>query len=288
MSRCIRHERCPECAKLGKDKHGDNLAIYDNNSEYCFSCGYNTHANSVSIPQDRGSTKFIYLPFDVDFIIPEFCSEWLQKYQLNKLDIIQHNLLWSESLQRLIFPIFINGELIAWQGRYFPCGDGIENSYSKEDKPKWYSIGIHKNLFYILGENLQNKNRIVLVEDIVSAIKISKVGHKAMPLFGSFIGTERLLGLLKAFKAPTNDYLGTGNGEIAWNSKKRTTTFQESFRGMSAPMLVIWLDPDKNKEALKTGKLCDSLGIASRVILSDRDPKEHSVETIQALLHADA
>ena len=35
-----RSEQCPECASLGRDKNKDNLAIYEDGSAYCFSCGY--------------------------------------------------------------------------------------------------------------------------------------------------------------------------------------------------------------------------------------------------------
>lgn len=238
MTRCVKHERCPQCAKLGKDKHGDNLAIYDDNSDYCFSCGYSTHANSTKVPQERGSKQPIYLPLDVDNFIPQFCCEWLQKYQLDELDYIQNKLFWSESLQRLIFPIFNTEGLLAWQGRYFG---------TNPKEAKWYSIGNMKIVYHILGQ--KQRDSLVLVEDIVSAIKIAKYGHQSMPLFGSHIGMERLLFLRKLIDK-----------------------------------IIIWLDPDKNKEALSTARLCDSLSISSRVILSDRDPKDHSFEAIQKLL----
>ena len=32
MGRCIEHVACPECRKLGKDKKGNNLAIYEDSS----------------------------------------------------------------------------------------------------------------------------------------------------------------------------------------------------------------------------------------------------------------
>ena len=36
----IGKERCPACASIGRDRSGDNLAIYDDGGKYCFSCGY--------------------------------------------------------------------------------------------------------------------------------------------------------------------------------------------------------------------------------------------------------
>lgn len=40
MSKLIRHERCPECAKEGRDVTGDNLAVYED-GVHCHACGYN-------------------------------------------------------------------------------------------------------------------------------------------------------------------------------------------------------------------------------------------------------
>lgn len=43
-SRCIKKERCPQCASNGRDNSGDNLAIFSNGSKHCMSCSY--HENS--------------------------------------------------------------------------------------------------------------------------------------------------------------------------------------------------------------------------------------------------
>src|SRR5229473_6046721 len=39
-SKLIRRERCPECAKHGRDISEDNLGIFDDGHGYCFSCEY--------------------------------------------------------------------------------------------------------------------------------------------------------------------------------------------------------------------------------------------------------
>lgn len=46
MGTCIGHQQCPQCHAEGKDNSGDNLAIYDDNSKYCFSCGYSEKGDS--------------------------------------------------------------------------------------------------------------------------------------------------------------------------------------------------------------------------------------------------
>lgn len=38
MSELVRREQCPFCRAMGRDKHGDNKAVYSDGSGYCFAC----------------------------------------------------------------------------------------------------------------------------------------------------------------------------------------------------------------------------------------------------------
>lgn len=40
MGICVKHEQCPRCAENGNDNKGNNLAVYEDDSCYCFACGY--------------------------------------------------------------------------------------------------------------------------------------------------------------------------------------------------------------------------------------------------------
>lgn len=40
MTHLVRKEPCSRCRSQGRDKSGDNLAVYSDDSCYCFSCGY--------------------------------------------------------------------------------------------------------------------------------------------------------------------------------------------------------------------------------------------------------
>ena len=35
----VKKEQCPNCAKLGKDKSKDNLAVYSDGQTHCYACG---------------------------------------------------------------------------------------------------------------------------------------------------------------------------------------------------------------------------------------------------------
>lgn len=40
MGILVRHEACSKCREEGRDRSGDNLAVYEDGSKHCFSCGY--------------------------------------------------------------------------------------------------------------------------------------------------------------------------------------------------------------------------------------------------------
>lgn len=245
----VRKERCPQCAKLGKDNSHDNMAVYSDGHTFCFGCSYTTFPNSINSFQDKTKQtnkkekESIYLPIDCDMNYPTRCLNWINQYDLYRVDLLNHNVLWSESMQRLIFPVYAGGNLIAWQGRSFH----LQNQAIAKI-PKWFGKGNLRDTFNILGKG----GRLCLVEDIISAIKLSKCNIMAMPLYGSFVGRERFKRL----------YNQLGN-EVE---------------------VLVWLDPDKRKESTKESKLGVLCGLNCRTIFSDKDPKEIEYQSIKEIL----
>lgn len=238
--------QCPNCAKLGKDNSHDNLAVYSDGHSYCYSCkytiypsGYEKLKNNMQEEATTLTTNNIYLPEDTDFWYPKKCITWITQYELTRINLLNNNISWSESEQRLIFPIYGSATLIAYQGRYF----GTEN------KPKWFGKGNLKDTFHILGKG----KTIILVEDIVSAIKLSLMPNiSAMPLFGCYVGYKRFERLYKLLEP---------NSEV-----------------------YVWLDPDKRQESILEAKLGRITGLSCGVIWSTKDPKEHSFKEIERIL----
>lgn len=182
-SQLLYKTRCPECAKKGKDRSGDNLGVYSDGHSFCYSCGY---ANAASLEGKlKKRTKEVAviptLPEDIDFKLSHEAVAWLDKY-FERKDFPK--CYWSRSERKLYF-LFPNGE---YQYRYFG---------PKEEHPKWVGYGINENLLHIvvpkLSTALQSNtiSSLVLVEDIISAIK---VGHitPTLCLFGSNISLKRL------------------------------------------------------------------------------------------------
>lgn len=256
MGRVVRHEACPACRKNGKDRRGDNLGVYSDGSTYCFSCGFKAliqpsrQAQSLGVgnllpsiykPRREAINASITLPEDINLNFPLSALEWVSQYELNRNDLNEHKVVWSDLYSRLIFPYYATtkSHLLGWQGRYF--GEDCE-------RPKWYSRGDLGSIYHILGDKSKNST-ITLVEDIISAIKISKVGHKAMPLFGSHINSKRLHNL-----------------KLLCNQ------------------INIWLDPDKRIESVKFAEHSLIIGLPCEVIFSEKDPKEESFGRITEIL----
>lgn len=236
-----KHIQCPKCAKIGKDNGHNNLGVYSDGHMWCFSCHYFVSGNKIEgykarvarVQKDTQPERPILgIPIDSNSDIPTEASEWLFQYELNNNTLIKHHILWSESREMLIFPYFIQDTLVAWQGRYFGTNPKIG---------KWHTKGDVEKIVYVLG---RKSKTIVLVEDIVSAIKVARIATVS-PIFGSHISLLKLKTL-----------------------------------GIFYDKIIIWLDPDKQKDAIKFAEKGQLMGLETRVVLSNKDPKEHSMDEI--------
>lgn len=118
-----------------------------------------------------------------------------------------------------------------------------------ENKSKWFSQGNLHEFVHIVGNYQQNT--IVLTEDVISAIRVAELTSLcASPLFGSHISTKHMLRLIKFY------------GRI-----------------------VVWLDKDKQVDAIKYSNQLQLLGVNSSVVITDKDPKDYTTEEIKQWLY---
>ena len=236
---------CPACRQKGNDRTGDNLACYPDGSKYCFRCGYYKPLNTVTLIKESPVTlPKITLPADCNTSYPSNIIDWVQSFQLSKIDLLHNGALWSDSLERLIFPFWIDGELKGWQAR----------SIKKNDKVKWLTKGNIKdlNIIYSGGRSVtqwSRETRLFLVEDIISAIKVSKANNKilAMPLFGVNFKPLQLVKL--HFKEYT-----------------------------------IFLDENMHEHSIKKARQMSHYDIHCSTILSKCDPKRYTYEELKMII----
>lgn len=185
----IRQERCPKCASNGRDNNADNLGVYSDGHSYCYSCGYYRAGSGIDRFIKRSNYEkmerhAVFLPVDCNIDYPQRALDWIGQYELNRNDLLANNSVWSESRQRLYFPVYGEQGLLAFQGRYF--GNDIKEK-------KWWGKGDFKNIFALFGKQSRS---LVLVEDVISSIKLSRL-TQSMWLSGNAIGKERFKRLFK-------------------------------------------------------------------------------------------
>lgn len=241
MNAFLRHEECPNCGSR------NNLGVWEDGHKWCFGCGFYIPGYKGMSRQDirqqlkqkenNKNGNSVYLPNDFSSILPESPLTWLRKYGITDHEILQNKFGWSQNHERLIFPCFdLYGNLVIYQGRYF--GNSSET-------PRYSTRGQVESCYHILGGH---SNTIVLVEDVISAIKVARV-QQAMPLFGSQISLDRI--------------------------KKLSDL---------VPKLVIWLDADKARYAVQSKMKASPFFDEVACVITLKDPKEYSTREIQAFL----
>lgn len=245
----VAQERCPKCAELGKDTSKDNLAVYEDGHSHCFGCNYHIFSDGATLnnlkyvmaqKDEDVKPKIISLPADSSKTIDAKALNWLAEYGIIRQEIIDNDLRWSDNLQSLIFPIRSGGDLLAWTARNF---------HPNDKEPKWrHSRADFQNILHILGWREHGDKPIVLVEDIVSAIVVSRVA-RACCLFGSTIPLRHLTRLRHLTKK-----------------------------------MFIWLDGDKYREAITYSRRPAFMGLETQVIFTELDPKQHSEGDIKSIL----
>ena len=226
MSKFIGHIPCPSCGSR------DNLAEYDDHL-FCFGCKYWKSKNTIDGVRrrlqhlDEVTNDTIDLKLSVD--IPIEPMQWLLQYGITTKDCETYNVTWCESKKLLVLcntPQY-------YQGRNF------------SDGPKYWSKGEKPLLFY------GHSDTIVIVEDIISAIKVSKSNNSytGCPLLGSSMPLKLTETILERFKK-------------VW----------------------VWLDRDKAIDAVKMARNLKQKGIDSDVIITEKDPKEYSLTEIDLII----
>jgi hypothetical protein len=284
MGKFLRYEECPKCVKEGRDRAGDNLGVYSDGGAHCFSCGFHRFPR-YWIPQveketngDESKTEESGLPRDFTREVPVAGWKWLLQWGL-PYSYWKPYCGYSPSTERLVFPI--EGRFSV--GRHIPgtslllsrnedeqggirktetTGGSGRSGATDEKMPmwgqvrsilpvrKWYVWGSRTGVVPVLqSEKERPPERIVLVEDLISAHKVAQV-YTAIPLFGTNI----------------DDYV------------------VKKLQGFNCPV-TLWLDDDQY--ALlpkKINRLQSFLEAPVGYVRTDRDPKHYDTKEIQRIL----
>lgn len=257
MGKFLRYEGCPRCKDRGRDTSSDNLAVYSDGSKHCFAnCGYHVFPKRLvrvenANESNRTENKRI-LPNDFTREVPARAWQWLLQYGLS-LRYWQKYCGYSEKDQRLIFTV---GEPTEFSiGRWIGDGEEVRReegsvvSHMGGSRRKWFAYGDMHKTAHVFGTP-ETSECIVLVEDIVSAHKVSQVAA-CIPLFGTNI-FQSVISVLRLYRKP----------------------------------VILWLDNDQKQYLIKrSNRLSVLTGCEVNYRITEKDPKAYSINQIEEILN---
>lgn len=125
---------------------------------------------------EKGSCK---LPADFTKEIPDYAAIWLYKAGIFKSTAEAYGFGWSDSIKRVVLPLYENGRLVYMQARSI---DGR--------KPKYLNnSACSKSGILFKGNSLQGST-VVITEDILSAVRVSSLSIASVSTLGTQVSTE--------------------------------------------------------------------------------------------------
>lgn len=238
--------RHTNCSRCGSS---DANALYEGGSSFCFSCRSNVRSDVSPYVLDEQveQKEKIVLPPDVSFNYSKECITWISKYELTIEELIRNKVYWSEEKQQLIFTFWSDSK--GTQELLF----WQARNFGKWARTKYITKGKPEQILPIIRKEQQENlcTPLAIVEDCVSAIKIARQSC-SMPVLGSDLSPTKL---------------------------KRLASVTEASSG-----IVVWLDGNMFHKAQRIAQRLQMLGIESRAIYTEHDPKEYSDEEIGKLL----
>lgn len=191
------------------------------------------------------------LPSDMISELPQSAWLWLDKYDITNEEKEFYGFGYTPRYNRLAMPITSRDGLVGWQGR--ALGD---------TKPKYMTFinGTPKRFWFDSRHGIKShrdwksSRKIILVEDIISAIKVGRE-VRAIALLGSYVREEL----------------------VVW--------MKEVQKALPDKQFSLWLDPDKYAESLRIVQRLRSMGINISVISTQTDPKDCEADQIRMIVN---
>lgn len=246
-SHFLKHSPCPRCGSK------DNLAVYSSGTGFCFGCGFfqkrtelpRTDTSIPGVGNNATSHQLGELPkvrsYPDDAVL--FYPTCVVEW-IAKYDLEPRNLMEHN---------------VYWSPKreqllYTFYGEG-------EDVVLWQARNFrqgttHKQRFFtggspeaVIAKYHYGESRsptCVVVEDCISGLKVSYSGRDGVPCFSSTMSKEKLARLAKLYSN-----------------------------------MIVWLDHDKYNEAQKIATQGAALGMRTKVVYTEDDPKIYSIAQIK-------
>lgn len=224
----------------------DNLGRYDDGGATCFGCG---HYEPPTHAPPRVVKRSQEIAED-ESSIPQMPDDTGTHYSAEAVAWLAK---YHVSVETAI------GAGVRWsdsrQQLIFLLEDGCWQArnfdVNQAKKRKYFTAGnVNDSIKLYLSAEPAGKGPLAVVEDCVSAIRIAGSGTDALPVLGSHVSRTKLTRLARLYSS-----------------------------------LIVWLDHDKLKEARLLAEQAKMLGLSTRVIYTDDDPKCFTNEQLKEILH---
>ena len=184
MAEFKHHEPCPACGSR------DNLARYTDGSAWCFGCRYyEPPSNFRGIDRDNEQQPKPIQQITLTKEFPGHVLAWLAKYEITVQDCFKYGFRYNPERDQLVFSWYDeSGNLLGYCARNFAEGS----------KRKYFTQGNINDLLPIYHN--ESSDKLVLVEDVISAVKLCNIGYNSMPCLSSSVPTEKLARIAKLFR----------------------------------------------------------------------------------------
>ena len=167
--RVLSKERCPDCADKGEDRAGDNLAVYEDGSKYCFKCKAHSRPEKFTALPKSGMTvaQIEELPVKYD------PSRKLSRETANLYEVRGRIDTVTGLVQNLYYPCYDMQD--------YASGFGSVSGYKIRTLPKKFSVAGEMHGCFgrqLLGTNMDRKAIITEGEEDAMAVydTLSKKG----------------------------------------------------------------------------------------------------------------
>lgn len=254
MSSFIKHIACPKCGS------SDANALYADGGTFCWSCRTPKKGTISPYAITKNEKASLALPDDSSCEYPPHVLDWVFQYGLSIEELIIHDVVYSKYRDQLVFSWYDQSKDIPslWQARNF----------SKEAKQKCFTQGTPNEVLPLYQHVVGNKWNscfpapcLVIVEDPISAIKVSRHCKAVLPILGSDLPPTKL----KRIADVLGPFLGLGTDAVP-------------------PRVVVWLDGNMFHKAQKIAQRLEMLGVKATAVYTEDDPKACDDVTIVKML----
>lgn len=225
----------------------DNLGRYSDGSAFCFGCHYYERPNVSPFVGERDGS-------DTE-VSGRHADNAFSQYQESSRSIPERGTVWLAK-----YDIRAEEALRAgfrwsdsWEQLLMPFFDTEGNiccvqaknfNPKRASKAKYYNIGDKSASVTMYG----NTDTVILVEDCISALKIGRL-ETGYPLLGTSVSRQHIKRLSERFRR-----------------------------------LLVWLDADKYREARDIESTAKLLGMETKTIYTEHDPKTYDMEQLKEIL----